>query len=143
MEDVGPVAALSLAIFPAPHERANRHDAESLRDELERDIARLFVLEVQEAIAGYFVGWLVAGELQVHSIGVALSHRGKGLGNALLSSVLEEVARERATMATLELREDNVAARALYTRLGFREVGRRAHYYADGAAALLMQYDAP
>ena len=34
-------------------------------------------------------------------------------------------------LATLEVRESNEAARALYRRYGFYEVGRRKRYYAD------------
>jgi len=39
----------------------------------------------------------------------------------------------------LEVKEGNTAAVRLYRRLGFVEVGRRAKYYTDGSAALLMQ----
>jgi ribosomal-protein-alanine N-acetyltransferase len=38
----------------------------------------------------------------------------------------------------LEVAESNVGARALYARAGLVEVGRRARYYPDGGAALVM-----
>lgn len=37
----------------------------------------------------------------------------------------------------LEVHEGNHAARALYEKLGFREVGRRPRYYSDSGAAIL------
>ncbi len=40
----------------------------------------------------------------------------------------------------LEYREDNHAARALYSRHGFVEIGRRERYYNDGKAAILMEF---
>lgn len=142
-EDAERVAELSAAVFPAPHEAANRHDVAAVREELARSIACLYVLEVAKSIEGFFVGWIVAGELQVLSIAVAGTHRKRGLGRAFLSHVLEKARDKGVTFATLELRDDNAAALALYAGIGFREVGRRARYYADGAAAVLMQYDLP
>ena len=41
----------------------------------------------------------------------------------------------------LDVSERNVPARHLYERAGYREVGRRRRYYADGADALLMRLD--
>ena len=42
-------------------------------------------------------------------------------------------------LVTLEVRGGNEAAMALYTKLGFREVGRRKGYYAKGGEdAVLM-----
>ena len=45
----------------------------------------------------------------------------------------------------LEVDEDNVPARKLYRRAGFREVGRRAGYYQDptgrSTAALVLRRD--
>jgi ribosomal protein S18 acetylase RimI-like enzyme len=39
----------------------------------------------------------------------------------------------------LEVRCDNAAAIALYERLGFRQFGHYAGYYADGARALRFE----
>jgi len=40
---------------------------------------------------------------------------------------------------TLEVRESNVAAIALYDSLGLSRVDRRAHYYPDGEDAVVMK----
>jgi ribosomal protein S18 acetylase RimI-like enzyme len=42
----------------------------------------------------------------------------------------------------LECREDNLRARHLYLKKGFRQSGRRPAYYKDGTAALLFNYNA-
>jgi ribosomal-protein-alanine N-acetyltransferase len=51
-----------------------------------------------------------------------------------------ELAREvGADVATLEVREGNLAAQRLYRRTGFRQVGVRHRYYSDsGEDALIM-----
>ncbi|MCZ2110933.1 MAG: hypothetical protein LC118_15425, partial [Dehalococcoidia bacterium] len=54
---------------------------------------------------------------------------------------------EAMQAATLEVRESNEAARALYRRYGFYEVGVRKRYYADnGEDAIIMtteEFDSP
>lgn len=40
----------------------------------------------------------------------------------------------------LEVHEHNPVAQSLYRKLNFTQVGRRAAYYTDGAAALLFQF---
>jgi ribosomal-protein-alanine N-acetyltransferase len=47
-----------------------------------------------------------------------------------------------ASVATLEVRISNEAARSLYQRFGFRPVGLRPRYYSDnGEDALIMTSD--
>jgi ribosomal-protein-alanine N-acetyltransferase len=43
----------------------------------------------------------------------------------------------------LEVRTDNVAAIALYRKLGFAEIGWIDHYYAQGMHALRMMREVP
>jgi ribosomal protein S18 acetylase RimI-like enzyme len=57
--------------------------------------------------------------VNVHDVVVLASHRGRGIA-ALLFAEVEAIARERgACKLTLEVLEENAAARALYGRLGF------------------------
>ena len=46
--------------------------------------------------------------------------------------------RPAAEAVLLEVRASNLAAQALYARLGFERVGLRKRYYADGEDAVLM-----
>jgi len=39
----------------------------------------------------------------------------------------------------LEVRADNVEAKALYTRLGYRPIGSQPAYYDDGMDAVRME----
>ena len=58
--------------------------------------------------------------------------RGDGLGFFLLARMIEEGRSQRAEKVWLEIRISNNAARGLYEKAGFREVGRRRGYYSHG-----------
>lgn len=93
-------------------------------------------------VIGYAGHWLVAGEAHVSTIAVAPRWRGKGLGALLLLSMIFHALASEASIISLEVRERNEAAQALYARYGFVTVGRRRNYYRDtGEDALLMDLD--
>ncbi|MCL4845920.1 MAG: ribosomal protein S18-alanine N-acetyltransferase [Acidobacteria bacterium] len=109
------------------------------------DVARVFVLRGPGGgIEGYCAAWLIFDELHVHNLAIRVASRGKGLAAGLLGHVLTAAAVEGARRATLEVRESNVAARRLYTRLGFSVAGRRRHYYTQPVEdALVLWHDGP
>ncbi len=79
-----------------------------------------------------FVGiWYMADEAHVVNFGVLAQHRGRGIGELLLISAIEQALERRSTAVTLEIRESNYIARNLYTKYGFTERGRRKAYYSD------------
>ena len=55
----------------------------------------------------------------------------RGIGTKLVGALISRARSEAAAAILLEVRESNLAARGLYERQGFREVGRRRGYYAD------------
>lgn len=92
--------------------------------------------------AGAVVGWLVVREgpdaREVLHIEVAPHARRGGVGRALLEVILG------GPPVWLEVRDSNVAARALYGQLGFVIDGRRPRYYPTAAGgredAVLMSW---
>jgi ribosomal-protein-alanine N-acetyltransferase len=82
-------------------------------------------------IAGYAGFWLITDEAHISTIAVAALWRGRGLGELLLSAMMEQSQRLRATMVTLEVRVSNHVAQNLYQKYGFAIVGTRPHYYRD------------
>ena len=89
--------------------------------------------------AGYGEIRFVAGEAQIYNIAVAPELRREGIGEALLRHMIAKAEDNGCELVTLEVRGGNEAAMALYTKLGFREVGRRKGYYAKGGEdAVLM-----
>jgi ribosomal-protein-alanine N-acetyltransferase len=98
-----------------------------------------------KAPVGFVLARLAGGEGEILTIAVARSQRRQGLGWQLMDAVLRELHAERAEALFLEVDETNVAAIALYRRLGFREVGKRANYYQSSengpTGALVMRRD--
>jgi ribosomal-protein-alanine N-acetyltransferase len=72
---------------------------------------------------------VAADEAEILSLGTAPSARRKGFAQALVHASADEAARLGAIAMFLEVAEDNLAAIALYARIGFAVCGRRTHYY--------------
>lgn len=58
--------------------------------------------------------------VNVHDLAVAATHRGQGVGRALLDAVEREARARGACKITLEVLEGNAVARRAYERVGFR-----------------------
>lgn len=104
-----------------------------------------FALGVGEnPLAGFVLARIAAGEAEILTLAVDPASRGRGLGRRLMEAVAASALAGGATALFLEVAEDNDAARALYGRLGFDEVGRRPAYYARPdarVAALVLRLD--
>jgi ribosomal-protein-alanine N-acetyltransferase len=72
---------------------------------------------------------MVFDELHINSLAVDEPWRRRGLARVLLKSVIGDAVAAGARAATLEVRQSNVAARALYEGLGFHVEGVRRDYY--------------
>jgi ribosomal-protein-alanine N-acetyltransferase len=137
--DLEQVHALDQASFPTPW------PAKSFRFELEENkAAHLWVAEKttdegQKKIVGSIAVWLLVDEVHIATIAVDAAHRRRGIASQLLFTVLSHLVDKGAIEATLEVRENNFAAQALYRGFGFRPVGRRRAYYKDsGEDAIIM-----
>lgn len=97
------------------------------------------------SLAGFILSRMVSGEAEILSMAVSSSQRSKGLGGQLLHLHLRRLAGLGTGAVFLEVAEDNVPARRLYRRAGFRDVGRREGYYPEGkgSAALVLRRDLP
>ena len=90
---------------------------------------------------GFILSRLAGGEAEILSIAIAPRQRGRGLARPLLDLHLRRQAGLGARAVFLEVDEHNAAARALYRRAGFYDVGRRQGYYQSGASALVLRRD--
>jgi ribosomal-protein-alanine N-acetyltransferase len=92
-----------------------------------------------ERIVGMVGLWLVMGEGHIVTIAVRQDCRREGIGEVLLAASLEAAIDARQDVVTLEYRVSNQAARSLYEKYGFAQVGVRARYYSDNQEdAVLM-----
>ena len=102
-------------------------------------VARYLVACENDVILGYLGLWLIVGEIHITTIASRLIHRRRGVGELLLISSIELALEHNAYMITLEVRQSNVGALALYQKYGFHEGGLRPGYYSEtGEDALIM-----
>lgn len=67
--------------------------------------------------------------INIHDIIIKKEMREKGLGRALLNKIIEIAADRNYCKVNLEVREDNVNAKALYQSLGFKDTEPAMHFW--------------
>lgn len=85
----------------------------------------------QESVAGYIVAREAAGELHINNVAVRDQYRRQGIGQILLTRVIEMARNRGAHAAFLEVRKANLVAQALYEKCGFRAIAVRSNYYSE------------
>lgn len=119
-------------------------DEAALRPWLEPERGLALVAEDSGGgLAGYALFLLAPGEAELLRIAVRRELRRDGIGGRLVAGGLARLRRGGRPVVTLEVRADNRAARALYGRFRFAEVGTRRAYYADGCDAVVYRREAP
>jgi ribosomal-protein-alanine N-acetyltransferase len=129
LADLRTIAALHAQCF------AQGWDEEFLGRILAQPGAFAFLELDRETPTGFVVVRAVAGEAEILSLGVSPASRRRGLGAALIRAACQHAEEFTVVEVFLEVSVENVAARAVYDRLGFREVGRRTDYYEDAVGA--------
>lgn len=96
----------------------------------------------QSSIVGFAGLWLMLDESHVTTIATHPDYRGRGIGELLLSSLIDVSLDIGARMVTLEVRVSNYVAQSLYRKYGFHDAGTRRRYYSDNHEdALIMWTD--
>ena len=94
---------------------------------------------------GFILIRVVLDEAEILTLAVRPGARRQGLGRRLVERACVAAKDAGAAILFLEVAEDNAAARVLYARAGFVEIGRRKAYYAgpDGRRidALVLHRD--
>jgi ribosomal-protein-alanine acetyltransferase len=90
----------------------------------------LLVAEDSAAIVGFIMVRTFGPEWEIENVAVLPEARGRGIATALVTAVLGQAEQAQADSLILEVRASNAAARGLYARTGFLEVGHRPAYYS-------------
>ena len=127
------MASIHAAAFPA-------NEAWS-RDVFDLQLALPFVFGLMHGAAGFILVRIAADEAEVLTLAVLPDLRRAGIGASLLEEATTVAIAAGVRTIFLEVSVANIAARSLYTKAGFNQVGRRPHYYSDRSDALVLRFD--
>ena len=96
--------------------------------------------------SGFIVVRRADEEAEILTFAVAPAVRRQGIGRALLEHSMTDLRRRGVAILFLEVAAGNVAAEALYERMGFKRCGTRRNYYPQnsepvGKDAVVMRCD--
>ena len=132
--DIIPMAEMDILCFSAPWSE------ESFRKEItENRLAFYIVAEISGRMVGYAGLWSIVDEGHITNVAVHPDFRRKGIGEALISVLLNHTLEKGILSHTLEVRASNDPAISLYLKFGFEPAGLRKNYYEDnGEDAIIM-----
>jgi len=91
-----------------------------------------------ECLAGFCGFWKILDEGHIVNVAVHPDFRHQGLGQVLVTHLMTACQAMGCTDMTLEARESNKAALALYYKMGFESAGIRPRYYDNHENAIIM-----
>ncbi|MFN3609333.1 MAG: ribosomal protein S18-alanine N-acetyltransferase [Hyphomonas sp.] len=125
-DDAAAAAALHAKCFPDPW------SVTSLETAFEDAAVRVRGLRQGDQLVAFAMTKEVAGEADLLTIATDPDRRREGFAAQLIGALIVELEAAGITRMTLEVAQDNTAARQLYVRFGFTEDGRRPRYYEAG-----------
>ena len=123
--DLDEVLAIERHSFPSAWSRG------SYERELRNDNCYYFCVRSAGVLVAYAGLWTILDEAHITTIAVHPQWRRRGLATRLMATLIGLAHREGAITLTLEVRERNEAALALYRKLGFEQKGILPGYYGD------------
>ena len=133
-EDMSRVMEIERECFPIPWSES------AYLTELSNKSAYYIVATVDSRIVGYAGMWIIMDEAHITTLGVTHESRRLKIGEQLLVNLLEEAIRRRAGRATLEVRQSNTAAQALYRKYNFAPAAIRRAYYTDNKESAVVMW---
>ena len=103
----------------------------SVSSELENSLSHWLVAVEENRVCGYIGSQTVMGETDMMNVAVHPDWRRKGIAEKLITVLISDLKTLGSHCLTLEVRSSNVAARSLYEKLGFSQIGLRKNYYRN------------
>ncbi|MBE6816134.1 MAG: ribosomal-protein-alanine N-acetyltransferase [Ruminococcaceae bacterium] len=130
--DVAEILRIEQACFSTPWTE------QGIRESIENENTHLYLALADGKTAGYMGVQIFSGEGYVTNVATLPAYRRQGVAKALIERVLGN----EMDFLTLEVRESNAPAIALYESLGFARIGVRPHFYRnpDENALLMTKY---
>lgn len=122
-DHVSQIAQLEAQCFSDPWSE------KSIASELENPLSLWLVAEENGQVCGYVGSQTVLDESDMMNVAVDPGFRRQGIAQALIETLIAELAKMGSRCLRLEVRVSNENARALYERMGFQQLGLRKNYY--------------
>ncbi len=106
-------------------------DLDSILYECKNPLSLWFVAVEDNSVVGYVGSQSVMGEADMMNLAVEPSYRRNGIAQALVEHLIQALEERKVHSLALEVRVSNEPAKALYAKLGFRQVGLRKNYYRN------------
>ena len=114
----------------------------SVRYELTNPLSFWLVAEEDGKVAGYVGSQTVLGEADMMNLAVHPDFRMQGIATELVERLVAALRENGVYCLMLEVRVSNFQAIALYTKLGFVQIGKRPNYYSHPKEdALILRLD--
>lgn len=123
--DLDRIAEIAASAFTKPWSR------QAFADALLMDNTCFLLAEEEGCILGYCGLYMAADEGEIINVAVESEYCGQGIGDLLLTALLEEGIRNGIEHFFLEVRVSNTAAIHLYEKHGFIRQGIRKDYYQE------------
>lgn len=86
---------------------------------------------------------VIGPEAEVLTLATHPNVQGRGRATAMFNTAIAALQDRGVADIFLDVADTNLAALALYTRLGFDAFSERAQYYANGSSAICMKLNLP
>ena len=133
LKDIDRIIELENSVFN--HSLGNEFLEKAFRSE----IAYVYVFEEDNIIKGYISTVFDGKTIEILNFCVDKNYQRMGIGEKIITYVLNELKLKGAKDSILEVRRSNVKAITLYTKVGYKKIHERKAYYSDGEDALVLQ----
>ncbi|GLT16093.1 acetyltransferase [Vibrio algivorus] len=115
--------------------------ARQMKRFLNSPYSQIWIVQSEQQIAGYALLLFHQGTQlsRLYSIAVNPLFRGQKIAQQLMDKCEQAALEHGSTTLRLEVRNDNIAAKNLYQKLGYKPLKVLIHYYDDLADGLRMQ----
>lgn len=123
VRDVPAIAKLERECFSTPWSQ------KAVADSLADPATILLVARIDGETVGYVGMNTVLDEGYINNVAVSPAYRRRKIATALISRLVSEARARALSFITLEVRQSNEAAKALYHSFGFKKEGTRRGFY--------------
>ena len=111
----------------------------TFKSELLNPNSKYIVAKLDNQIVGFAGIWKALDDVHITNIVTAKKYRNKSIGTKMLAKLIDMTKSEKGVLSiTLEVNSNNIIAKKLYEKFGFKVVGLRKKYYNNTDNAIIM-----